>query len=316
MIVPARFPFTLVFLISTYSIWSDAIQIVHGTSASSANSCAVRLASSQIHGDPDVTQRPAFCSGTVIGNRLVATAAHCMSEVFTNLGDFENLKKSKSAYLALSNSRASSWIDIPNGPSSIISSTEMKTEEQRKKFIEGASIAQTANDFALFRLKNDVPDYVAGRCPRLPSGEDCEVLANFIKGKSNNPDMFASNFYLSSELEMEDKNPNNKIYYPSSNLVTIHPVSISSNPAGYFIAKYQNTTRNAHIRRGDSGAGIIWNNNGRMLLIGVLSGSNREGTEGYFANLCPHVSESRWQSLLSDDVSSQNSKAESKPASR
>lgn len=276
-----------------------------------SDACAVRLATQDLKNEPDATRQPEYCSGTMVDEKTLVTAAHCLSQVFNVNENLDNLKTGRSAYLSFAQNLNSSVYKLQEGPRSAVTASTMNTGKQRGEYIASGKISGVNGDYAVVKLASPAADFLKRTCPRLPVQKDCEKLDRLFKEK---PESIYSLLYLSNLSEQGKGAAKIETPWPSSQLVLVKPSSMALSQHGHLTVRYSDENQSVKIKKGDSGASLIWENEGEKIILGVLSGSNKDGTMAFFSNLCSHISDQRWQAVVNSNSLPLNLKTSSPPS--
>jgi hypothetical protein len=259
-----------------------------------SESCTVRLATQDLKNEPNANNQPEYCSGTMIDERTLVTAAHCLSQVFSVNENLDNLKAGRSAHFSFAEKLTSSVYKLQAGPQTAATSSTMNSGKQRGEYIASGKISGVNGDYAVVKLASPAADFSEKKCPRLPADKDCEKLDRLLKEK---PESVYSLLYLSNLSEQGKGAAKIETPWPSSQLAFVKPSAISLSQHGHLTVRYSDENQKIKIKKGDSGASLIWESEGEKAILGVLSGSNKDGNMAFFSNLCSHISNPRWQAI-------------------
>ena len=299
------------FLFSSFIFFAGSARAAEGISSNIPDSCTARLSNVAIkNAAPDVTKGAMFCSGTLIDSTTLVTAAHCMNEVVSKtLGNLDNIKDERSIEIAFGDSKTSQSHQIQTGLSAALTTSAMKDHQARQKFIQAGTLKQVGQDIVIVKLANPVSNFSQEKCPRLPTIEDCQKFSQYLNTTARDHTQGSVYFYQSSFSKSGTGAATVESPYPNTRQILANLKKLFVNAEfGYFQASFQSgggtESKPVALKKGDSGAGFIWNVLGEKILMGVQSAASQgDASKGFFAQSCTLIQDPRWKEILNPAAS-------------
>jgi hypothetical protein len=253
--------------------------------------CAVRLSNLTLRGS--VTDQ-VFCTGTVINENTIVTAAHCLETVMSDQAFFVSFNDSTSEQEIPPLSRSGTEIFSP---------PLMSTQRQREKYLQTADSRLTNSDFVILQLAKPLKEAVGKKCPQLPTATECAQLKTLLDSSAAAPYLSAY-FYRSTRVSVSgDRLFANQTYFPSSNLLAASANQIQALQRDQALdISFASRGQPLEARLGDSGTGLLFLDGlGGSTLVGVQSATTTlSGNVAMFAQICPWVQAIPQQSQRSE----------------
>lgn len=288
------------FSILTTLLISISLNAAEGTAMSSGQqqACVVRLSNHRItKAAPDVTKGVMFCSGTLVDDQTLITAAHCLNEVVSGpLGNLDNVKKARTLEMARGTEVASESHSLMTGALAIASSSYMAEQKNRDHYLTKGTLAETKLDIAVVKLSAPVKDFGDQNCPQLPTLEDCQKFSQYLAQKPQDPSRLKIYFYQSAVSEMGGGAALKKSSYPRAEQIRVRPTQFFSSAKDGFLQVSMGSTL---VKKGDSGSSLIWTVDGKDLVMGVQSAASaKDESQAFFAPTCAQLQNPRWNQVL------------------
>lgn len=290
-----------IFLILLLSVSSSyAIETTNINTTTDGLNCNARVSNVQIERQINVQVEQGFCTASLIDASTVITAAHCLNEaVDGRIANLNDIPSGVYLNMAIGSEVTSQRYELKSGSAAAVYSNELATFEQRQELVRRNTVEKVQHDLVILKLKQPIANIDTSSCPRLPTIVECtEFNRNFVNNSSRNINEIAGTYYISGEHSVGDGLRRVTATYPLNRMVNLTATSFAKhNTLDHLIVSFENRAerQNARFKKGDSGAGLMWERAGRKTFIGVQSAASKDdASSAHFANICNFNQHPNW----------------------
>ena len=260
--------------------------------------CNVRLSNAVIPSTVDSDSDFSFCTGTIVGDNLLVTSAHCVNQTgslrVSNLSDIPAHLKFNIAVGGRDNSKS---YEVVSGSSGAVYDEAMATAHQREDYLSRHPLSLIKDDLVILRLSSPVAGVDTSICPQLPTAAECAELAAFISAPDRSLSQITSSFYISDYYVIGDRASRQRLPYPSPRFANVQASYFTRDAQdGFLAAEFNVPPVKVSIHQGDSGTGLLWKKSStRKLLLGTQSAASQTfAGRALFSDICRFTGHRNW----------------------
>jgi V8-like Glu-specific endopeptidase len=287
-------------LIILNSSFSFAVDTTNVNTTTAPLNCNIRLSNVKIERQINIQAQQGFCTGSLIDAETVVTAAHCLNEAIgSRIDDLKKIPNDVILNIAVKEEQGSHAYELKSGETVAVYSNELAKHSQRQELVSKNLIEKVQHDLVILKLKQPIANFDSSACPRLPTQLECnEFTNNFLNNPNKQTSQIVGTYYISNEYAIGDRLKRAVFPYPSTRMVDLTSTSfVKHSTHSHFLVSFENSSlkQKVKFKKGDSGAGLLWDYNGRKIIIGVQSAASISKTSiAHFANVCNYAQHPNW----------------------